>query len=109
MFGDPEEPGALRTFLGYLLNRRNSYVKVGETVSLADVNAMNAGALIPNLDADACVEVPGMVDGLGVHPVAMVSCAARATSRRACSRLPVWRAVLAFPMILGSRASRRFP
>ncbi len=34
-------------------------------------NAMNRGALIPNLDADACVEVPAMVDGLGVHPVAM--------------------------------------
>jgi alpha-galactosidase len=37
------------------------------------VNAMNGGALIPNLDADACVEVPGLVDGLGVHPVAMGS------------------------------------
>ena len=35
------------------------------------VNAMNRGALIPNLEADACVEVPGLVDGLGVHPVAM--------------------------------------
>jgi len=44
LFGDPEEPGAIRTFLGYLLNRRSSYVKVGEAVSLADVNAMNAGA-----------------------------------------------------------------
>ncbi len=44
LFGDPEAPGALRTFLGFLMNRRNSYVKVGETVSLADVNAMNAGA-----------------------------------------------------------------
>ena len=35
------------------------------------VNAMNGGALIPNLDAAACVEVPGLVDGLGVQPVAM--------------------------------------
>jgi alpha-galactosidase len=35
------------------------------------VNAINGGALIPNLDADACVEVPGLVDRLGVHPVAM--------------------------------------
>ncbi len=35
------------------------------------VNAMNHGNLIPNLDAEACVEVPGMVDALGVHPVAM--------------------------------------
>ncbi len=44
LFGDPEEPGAMRTLLGYLRGRRSSYVKVGETVSLADVNAMNAGA-----------------------------------------------------------------
>ena len=35
------------------------------------VNAINQGALIPNLDGDACVEVPGLVDGLGVQPVAM--------------------------------------
>jgi alpha-galactosidase len=35
------------------------------------VSAMNDGVLIPNLDAEACVEVPGLVDGLGVHPVAM--------------------------------------
>jgi len=35
------------------------------------VNAVNRGALIPNLDRDACVEVPGLVDGLGVQPVAM--------------------------------------
>ena len=35
------------------------------------VNAINHGALIPNLDPGACVEVPGLVDGLGVQPVAM--------------------------------------
>jgi alpha-galactosidase len=34
-------------------------------------NVMNDGALIANLAADACVEVPALVDGLGVHPVAM--------------------------------------
>jgi alpha-galactosidase len=34
-------------------------------------NVINNGALIPNLDANACVEVPAMVDGLGVQPVAM--------------------------------------
>jgi alpha-galactosidase len=34
-------------------------------------NVINRGGLIPNLDADACVEVPALVDGLGVHPVAM--------------------------------------
>src|SRR6266446_6113019 len=44
LLGDPDEPGAIRTFLGYLFNRKSSYLKVGETVSLADVNAMNAGA-----------------------------------------------------------------
>ena len=35
------------------------------------VNAMNGGSLIPNLEANTCVEVPGLVDGLGVHPIAM--------------------------------------
>jgi alpha-galactosidase len=35
------------------------------------VNAPNRGALIPNIDADAVVEVPGLVDAFGVHPVAM--------------------------------------
>ncbi len=34
-------------------------------------NVINDGALIPNLEAAACVEVPCLVDGLGVHPVAM--------------------------------------
>ena len=33
-------------------------------------SAMNHGCS-SNLDADACVEVPCLVDGLGVHPVAM--------------------------------------
>ena len=32
---------------------------------------MNGGVLIPNLAAEACVEVPALVDGLGVHPVAV--------------------------------------
>jgi alpha-galactosidase len=31
-------------------------------------NVMNRGALIPNLSGEACVEVPCLVDGLGVHP-----------------------------------------
>ena len=35
-------------------------------------NVPNAGGrLIPNLAGDACVEVPALVDGLGVHPVAV--------------------------------------
>jgi alpha-galactosidase len=33
-------------------------------------NTPNGGSLIPNLDADAVVEVPALVDGSGVHPVA---------------------------------------
>ena len=33
-------------------------------------NVMNRGALVPNLAAEACVEVPCLVDGLGVHPTA---------------------------------------
>ncbi len=35
-------------------------------------NVMNNG-LIPNLPADACVEVPCLVDALGVHPTAVAS------------------------------------
>jgi glycerol-3-phosphate O-acyltransferase len=41
IFGNPEEPGAIRTFLGYLSGRKNAYVKVGEPVLLTDVEAMN--------------------------------------------------------------------
>jgi glycerol-3-phosphate O-acyltransferase len=40
LFGDPEEPGAIRTLLGFLRGRKTSYVKVGETVFLSDVDAM---------------------------------------------------------------------
>ncbi len=36
------------------------------------VNVPNdGGRLIPNLSGDACVEVPALVDGLGVHPIAV--------------------------------------
>jgi len=31
-------------------------------------NVLNTGNLIENLPADACVEVPCLIDGLGVHP-----------------------------------------
>ena len=34
-------------------------------------NVPNHGALIPNLAAEACVEVPALVDGTGVWPVAV--------------------------------------
>ncbi|HLJ66219.1 MAG TPA: alpha-glucosidase/alpha-galactosidase [Chloroflexota bacterium] len=32
-------------------------------------NVMNQGRLIPNLQAESCVEVPCLVNGTGVHPV----------------------------------------
>jgi alpha-galactosidase len=35
----------------------------------ADPAGAGGAALISNLSADACVEVPALVDGLGVHPV----------------------------------------
>ena len=44
LFGDPEEPGAIRAFAGFLFNRGSSYVKVGETVLLSDVDAMQREA-----------------------------------------------------------------
>src|SRR5260221_5797269 len=39
--GDPAEPAATRTFLGYLGSRKGAYAKVGELVLLSDVDAMN--------------------------------------------------------------------
>ena len=43
-------------------------------------NVLNTGHLIENLPADACVEVPCLVDGMGVHPTRVgrlpVQCAA---------------------------------
>ena len=44
LFGDPEEPGAIRTVLGFLATGKNAYVKVGETVLLSDVEALNRGS-----------------------------------------------------------------
>ncbi len=40
LFGDPEEPGAIRSAIGFLLNRKSAFVKVGEPVELHGVNAM---------------------------------------------------------------------
>ena len=43
-------------------------------------NVLNTGNLIENLPADACVEVPCLIDGMGVHPCRVgrlpVQCAA---------------------------------
>ena len=44
LFGDPEEPGAIRSAIGFLLNRKSAFVKVGEPVDLHGVNAMQPGA-----------------------------------------------------------------
>ena len=32
------------------------------------VNLLNTGGFIPNLDRDACIEVPAVIDRRGVHP-----------------------------------------
>jgi alpha-galactosidase len=57
-------------------------------------NVMNdVGPLIPNLAADACVEVPALVDGLGVHPTAVgplpPQCAAYTRPAVDCQELTV--------------------
>ena len=64
-------------------------------------NVMNFGpggpatgaALIPNLAADACVEVPALVDGMGVHPTAIAAlppqCAAYTRPAVDCQELTV--------------------
>ena len=57
-------------------------------------NVPNAGGrLIPNLAADACVEVPALVDGLGVHPVVVgplpPQCAAYTRPAVDCQELTV--------------------
>jgi alpha-galactosidase len=66
---------------------------VGEPARIV-ANVPNAGGrLIPNLAADACVEVPALVDGLGVHPVAMgplpPQCAAYTRPAVDCQELTV--------------------
>jgi glycerol-3-phosphate O-acyltransferase len=43
LFGDPEEPGALRAFIGFLLHRRTAFVKVGTPVEIsAEIAALPA-------------------------------------------------------------------
>ena len=43
----------------------------GEPARIVANVTNDGGRLIPNLAADACIEVPALVDGLGVHPVAV--------------------------------------
>jgi alpha-galactosidase len=49
------------------------HIPIGEYLSRARIVGilMNQGSLISNLAADACVEVPCLVDGTGVWPVAV--------------------------------------
>jgi glycerol-3-phosphate O-acyltransferase len=49
LFGTSEEPGAIRTLLGFLRGRKSAYVKVGEPVLLSDVDAMQRDAEIPRV------------------------------------------------------------
>ena len=53
----------------------------------------HVGPLIANLAPDACVEVPALVDGLGVHPVAVgplpPQCAAYTRPAVDCQELTV--------------------
>ncbi|GAC1345504.1 MAG: hypothetical protein NVSMB23_21730 [Myxococcales bacterium] len=45
LFGNPEEPGALRALIGFLLHRRTAFVKVGTPVELAaELGALPAAA-----------------------------------------------------------------
>jgi alpha-galactosidase len=44
-------------------------LRTGEPARIV-ANVPNRDGLIPNLAADACVEVPALVDGLGVQPIA---------------------------------------
>jgi alpha-galactosidase len=46
-------------------------MQTGEVSRIVANVPNDGGRLIPNLAGDACVEVPALVDGLGVHPVAV--------------------------------------
>lgn len=47
-----------------------AHARATGTVARIVGNVMNRGGLIPNLAADACVEVPCEVDGVGIRPIA---------------------------------------
>ncbi len=66
---------------------------VANVMNHVDPAGFNGGSLISNLAADACVEVPALVDGLGVHPVAVgplpPQCAAYTRPAVDCQELTV--------------------
>jgi alpha-galactosidase len=70
---------------------------VANVMNRIDPGGFNGGSLISNLDGGACVEVPALVDGLGVHPTAVgplpPQCAAYTRPAVDCQELTVRAAV----------------
>jgi alpha-galactosidase len=64
--GEPFEIARSGEYASVIVNS----IVTGEPARIV-ANVPNRGALIPNLDAAACVEVPALVDGTGVWPVAV--------------------------------------
>ena len=66
---------------------------VANVMNHVDPHGAGGGSLIANLAADACVEVPALVDALGVHPTAVGSlppqCAAYTRPAVDCQELTV--------------------
>ena len=66
---------------------------VANVMNHVDPRGIGGGPLIANLAADACVEVPALVDGLGVHPTAVgplpPQCAAYTRPAVDCQELTV--------------------
>jgi alpha-galactosidase len=85
---------------GFEIERSGEYAAVivhaittGEPARIVANVPNDGGRLIPNLGADACVEVPALVDGLGVHPVVVgplpSQCAAYTRPAVDCQELTV--------------------
>jgi alpha-galactosidase len=66
---------------------------VANVMNRVDPSRSDGGSFISNLAADACVEVPALVDGLGVHPVGVgplpPQCAAYSRRGVECQELTV--------------------
>jgi alpha-galactosidase len=66
---------------------------VANVMNRVGLAGAGGGALISNLSAEACVEVPALVDGLGVHPTAVgplpPQCAAYTRPAVDCQELTV--------------------
>jgi alpha-galactosidase len=68
-------------------------MRSGEPARIVANVPNDGGRLVPNLAGDACVEVPALVDGLGVHPTAVgplpPQCAAYTRPAVDCQELTV--------------------